>query len=119
MPALLKAYRIQEKARAVGFDWDKPEQVYEKVKEELNEFEVEIKNKDQQAAEKEFGDVLFSLINYGRFLNINPEDALEQTNKKFIKRFGHMESKVKEQGKQIADCKLEELDKYWNEAKKL
>ena len=119
MPALLKAYRIQEKARAVGFDWDKPEQVYEKVKEELNEFEVEIKNKDQQAAEKEFGDVLFSLINYGRFLNINPEDALEQTNKKFIKRFGYMESKVKEQGKQIADCKLEELDKYWNEAKKL
>ena len=119
MPALLKAYRIQEKARAVGFDWDKPEQVYEKVKEELDEFEVEIKNKNQQAAEKEFGDVLFSLINYGRFLNINPEDALEQTNKKFIKRFGYMESKVKEQGKQISDCKLEELDKYWNEAKKL
>ena len=119
MPALLKAYRIQEKARAVGFDWDKPEQVYEKVKEELDEFEVEIKNKNQQAAEKEFGDVLFSLINYGRFLNINPEDALEQTNKKFIKRFGYMEGKVKEQGKQIADCKLEELDKYWNEAKKL
>ena len=119
MPALLKAYRIQEKARAVGFDWDKPEQVYEKVKEELDEFEVEIKNKNQQAAEKEFGDVLFSLINYGRFLNINPEDALEQTNKKFIKRFGYMEAKVKEQGKQIADCKLEELDKYWNEAKKL
>lgn len=119
MPALLKAYRIQEKARAVGFDWDKPEQVYEKVKEELDEFEVEIKNKNQQAAEKEFGDVLFSLINYGRFLNINPEDALEQTNKKFIKRFGYMESKVKAQGKQIADCKLEELDKYWNEAKKL
>ena len=82
MPALLKAYRIQEKARAVGFDWDKPEQVYEKVKEELNEFEVELKNKDHQAAEKEFGDVLFSLINYARFLNINPEDALEQTNKK-------------------------------------
>ncbi|MDO8999223.1 MAG: nucleoside triphosphate pyrophosphohydrolase [Bacteroidota bacterium] len=119
MPALLKAYRIQEKARAVGFDWDKPEQVYEKVKEELDEFEVEIKNKNQQAAEKEFGDVLFSLINYGRFLNINPEDALEQTNKKFIKRFGYMEEKVKEQGKQIADCKLEELDGYWNEAKKL
>ena len=119
MPALLKAYRIQEKARAVGFDWDKPEQVYEKVKEELNEFEIELKNKDQQAAEKEFGDVLFSLINYARFLNINPEDALEQTNKKFIKRFGYMEDKVKAQGKQIADCKLEELDGYWNEAKAL
>ncbi len=119
MPALLKAYRIQEKVRAVGFDWEKPEQVFEKVKEELTEFEVEVKNKNQQAAEKEFGDVLFSLINYARFLNINPEDALEQTNKKFIKRFGHMEARVKEQGKQIADCNLEELDSYWNEAKKL
>ncbi len=119
MPALLKAYRIQEKARAVGFDWEDPNDVYKKVKEELNEFEAEIKNKNMQAAEKEFGDVLFSLINYARFLNINPEDALEQTNKKFIKRFGYMESKVKEQGKQIADCKLEELDIYWNEAKKL
>ncbi len=119
MPALLKAYRIQEKARAVGFDWEKPEQVFEKVKEELTEFEVEVKNKNQQAAEKEFGDVLFSLINYARFLNINPEDALEQTNKKFIKRFGHMEARVKEQGKQIADCNLEELDSYWNEAKKI
>lgn len=119
MPALLKAYRIQEKARAVGFDWEDPNDVYKKVKEELNEFETEIKNKNMQAAEKEFGDVLFSLINYARFLNINPEDALEQTNKKFIKRFGYMESKVKEQGKQISDCKLEELDIYWNEAKKL
>ncbi|NBU05913.1 MAG: nucleoside triphosphate pyrophosphohydrolase, partial [Sphingobacteriia bacterium] len=83
LPALLKAYRIQEKARAVGFDWEKPEQVYEKVKEELAEFETEIKYGNQQNAEKEFGDVLFSLINYARFLNINPEDALEQTNKKF------------------------------------
>ena len=119
MPALLKAYRIQEKARAVGFDWDEPEQVYLKVKEELNEFEAEIKNKNKADAEKEFGDVLFSLINYARFLNINPEDALEQTNKKFIKRFNYMEAKVKEQGKQIADCKLDELDGYWNEAKKL
>lgn len=119
MPALLKAYRIQEKARAVGFDWEKPEQVFEKVKEELTEFEQEVQNKDQKQAEKEFGDVLFSLINYARFLNINPEDALEQTNKKFIKRFSHMETRVKEQGKQIADCKLEELDKYWNEAKTL
>ena len=75
--------------------------------------------KNQEKAEKEFGDILFSLINYARFLNINPEDALEQTNKKFIKRFGYMEAKVKEQGKEIADCKLEELDGYWNEAKKL
>lgn len=119
MPALLKAYRIQEKARAVGFDWEKPEQVFEKVKEELSEFEQEVKSKNTEKAEKEFGDILFSLINYARFLNINPEDALESTNKKFIKRFGHMEKRVKEQGKQIADCKLEELDVYWNEAKSL
>ncbi|MEI6020115.1 MAG: nucleoside triphosphate pyrophosphohydrolase [Bacteroidota bacterium] len=119
MPALLKAYRIQEKARAVGFDWEQPEQVYEKVKEELDEFEQEVKNKNSQAAEKEFGDILFSLINYARFMNINPEDALEQTNQKFIKRFNHMEKRVKDQGKQIADCKLSELDEYWNEAKKL
>ena len=119
LPALLKAFRIQEKARAVGFDWEKPEQVYEKVKEELAEFETEIKYGNQQNAEKEFGDVLFSLINYARFLNINPEDALEQTNKKFIKRFNYMESKVKTQGKQISDCKLEELDIYWNEAKQI
>ena len=119
LPALLKAYRIQEKARAVGFDWEKPEQVYEKVKEELAEFETEIKYGNQQNAEKEFGDVLFSLINYARFLNINPEDALEQTNKKFIKRFNYMEDKVKTQGKQISNCKLEELDIYWNEAKQI
>ena len=119
LPALLKAFRIQEKARAVGFDWEKTEQVYEKVKEELAEFETEIKYGNQQNAEKEFGDVLFSLINYARFLNINPEDALEQTNKKFIKRFNYMENKVKTQGKQISDCKLEELDIYWNEAKQI
>src|SRR3954470_239171 len=119
MPALLKAYRIQEKARAVGFDWEQPEQVYDKVKEELAEFEKEVKNKHQDNAEKEFGDILFSLINYARFVNINPEDALEQTNKKFISRFTYMEQKVKEQGRQIADCKLEELDVFWNEAKHL
>jgi XTP/dITP diphosphohydrolase len=119
MPALLKAYRIQEKAKAVGFDWERPEQVYDKVKEELGEFEKEVQNKNQENAEKEFGDILFSLINYARFVNINPEDALEQTNKKFIKRFAFMENKVKEKGKQIADCELAELDQYWNEAKKL
>jgi XTP/dITP diphosphohydrolase len=119
MPALLKAYRIQEKARAVGFDWEKPEQVFEKVKEELAEFEAEVRDKNRINAEKEFGDILFSLINYARFIDINPEDALEQTNQKFIKRFSFMESKVKAQGKNIADCKLEELDTYWNEAKEL
>lgn len=117
MPALLKAYRIQEKARAVGFDWEDPKQVFEKVKEELQEFESERNAGNQALAEKEFGDVLFSIINYARFLNINPEDALELTNQKFIKRFAYMEDKVKEQGKQIADCRLEELDGYWNEAK--
>jgi XTP/dITP diphosphohydrolase len=119
MPALLKAYRIQEKAKAVGFDWEQPEQVFEKVKEELSEFEAEVKNKHQKNAEKEFGDILFSLINYARFVNINPEDALEQTNQKFMKRFAHMEKRVKEQGKEIADCRLAELDEYWNEAKNL
>ena len=89
------------------------------MKEELNEFEAERKEGNQTKAEKEFGDVLFSLINYARFMNINPEDALEQTNKKFIHRFNYMEQKVKESGKQISDCKLEELDVYWNQAKKL
>ncbi len=118
MPALLKAYRIQEKAKAVGFDWEQPEQVYAKVKEEIAEFEAEVKIKNKENAKNEFGDILFSLINYARFLDINPEDALEHTNKKFIKRFAYMENKVKEQGKQIADCKLAELDEYWNEAKK-
>jgi XTP/dITP diphosphohydrolase len=119
MPALLKAYRIQEKARAVGFDWEKPEQVFEKVKEELSEFEQEVRSKNKESAEKEFGDILFSLINYARFIDINPEDALEQTNKKFITRFNYMERKVKESGREIADCKLAELDVYWNEAKSL
>jgi XTP/dITP diphosphohydrolase len=119
MPALLKAYRIQEKARAVGFDWERPEQVYEKVKEELSEFEQEVKDKNKALAEKEFGDILFSLINYARFLDINPEDALEQTNRKFIRRFEYMENKVKETGKKIAEHKLEELDRFWNEAKDL
>ena len=119
LPALLKAYRIQEKAKAVGFDWEEPGQVFEKVKEELEEFEKEVKAKNKVDAEKEFGDILFSLINYARFLDINPEDALEQTNRKFTKRFAYMEEKVKAQGKSISDCKLEELDIYWNEAKKI
>lgn len=118
MPALLKAFRIQEKVKAVGFDWEKSEQVFEKVREELDEFDFEIKNKNQVAAEDEFGDILFSLINYARFVNINPEDALEKTNKKFIKRFSYMESIVKDKGKQISECKLDELDEYWNQAKK-
>lgn len=120
MPALLKAYRIQEKARAVGFDWEQPEQVFEKVKEEINELNEEVsKQNNLSKIEDEFGDVLFALINYGRFIKVNPEDALERTNKKFIKRFNYMEQKIKEQGKQLADCTLAEMDVFWNEAKKL
>ncbi len=120
MPALLKAYRIQEKARAVGFDWDKPEQVFEKVREEIEELHEEVNKKDNTSKiEDEFGDVLFALINYGRFINVNAEDALERTNKKFTKRFNYMEQKIKEQGKQLADCTLAEMDVFWNEAKKL
>jgi XTP/dITP diphosphohydrolase len=120
MPALLKAYRIQEKARAVGFDWEHPEQVFEKVKEEINELNEEVgKENNTSKIEDEFGDVLFALINYGRFIKVNPEDALERTNKKFIKRFNYMEQKIKAQGKQLADCTLAEMDVFWNEAKKL
>ena len=120
MPALLKAYRIQEKARAVGFDWEHPEQVFEKVREEIEELNAEVKKKaDVSKIEDEFGDVLFALINYGRFINVNAEDALERTNKKFTKRFNYMEQKIKAQGKQLADCTLAEMDVFWNEAKKL
>lgn len=119
MPSLIKALRIQDKARAIGFDWDRPEQVWEKVQEELNEFHAEVKEGDEERLEGEFGDVLFSLINYARYLKINPEDALEKTNKKFISRFNYMEQKILAQGKALADCSLEEMDKYWNEAKKL
>ena len=119
MPSLLKALRIQDKARAIGFDWDKPEQVWEKVQEELGEFHEEVKNGDQKKLEAEFGDVLFSLINYARYLKINPEDALEKTNKKFMFRFNYMEQKIKAQGKTLAGSTLDEMDVYWNEAKKL
>jgi XTP/dITP diphosphohydrolase len=119
LPALVKAMRIQEKARGVGFDWENKNQVWEKVLEEIEEFKTEIDhpNPNKKNIENEFGDVLFSLINYARFNNINPEDALERTNKKFIHRFQYMEEKIKASGKTISDCKLEEMDKYWNEAK--
>ena len=119
LPALVKAMRIQEKARGAGFDWEHKEQVWEKVQEELQEFRQEVEN--NSAAEKledEFGDILFALINYARFNNINPEDALERTNKKFIQRFQYIEQKINEQGKQLSDCTLAEMDVYWNEAKK-
>ena len=119
MPSLLKALRIQDKARAIGFDWEDPNQVWEKVQEELGELQVEVKANHQEKLENEFGDVFFALINYGRFLNVNPEDALEKTNKKFISRFNYMEQKILAQGRALADCSLTEMDVFWNEAKKL
>lgn len=130
MPSLLKALRIQDKARAIGFDWEDPNQVWEKVQEELGELQVEVasmnsakddesKSKIHYKLESELGDVLFALINYARFLNINSEDALEKTNKKFMSRFNYMEQKILAQGKALADCSLAEMDVFWNEAKKL
>lgn len=124
LPALVKASRIQEKARGVGFDWEEKSQVWEKVEEEMREFRDEfnaIDNEviDKEKAENEFGDLLFSLINYARFIDINPEDALEKTNKKFIKRFQYLESKAKQLGKNLKDMTLTEMDVFWNEAKKL
>jgi len=120
LPALIKASRIQDKARAVGFDWEKPEQVWEKVQEEIAELKHEVDtNAPIEKMEDEFGDVLFSLINYARFLNINPEDALEKTNRKFIKRFQYLEEGAKKAGKNLSEMTLAEMDEYWNEAKKL
>ena len=119
LPALVKASRIQDKAKGVGFDWDEPHQVWDKVQEELQEFQVEVASGDQDKMEAEFGDVLFSMINYARFLKINPEDALERTNKKFIKRFQYLESKAEQLGKPLMDMTLAEMDVFWNEAKKI
>ena len=119
LPALVKASRIQDKVKGVGFDWEEPHQVWDKVQEELNELQVEVKLGNQDKIEDEFGDVLFSMINYARFLNVNPEDALERTNKKFIKRFQYLESKAGELGKPLSDMTLAEMDVFWNEAKKL
>lgn len=119
LPALVKASRIQEKVKAVGFDFEEAHQVWDKVQEELNELEVEVKAGNQEKMEAEFGDVLFSMINYARFLKINPEDALERTNKKFIKRFQYLESKATELGKSLSDMTLAEMDIFWEEAKQL
>ncbi|PRY50891.1 XTP/dITP diphosphohydrolase [Arcticibacter pallidicorallinus] len=122
LPALVKASRIQEKARGVGFDWEDKSQVWEKVEEEMQEFKEEFNTVsgvpvDIEKAEAEFGDLLFSLINYARFIKINPENALEKTNKKFIKRFQYLESKAAENGKALQDMTLAEMDIFWNEAK--
>lgn len=120
LPALVKASRIQEKARGVGFDWDNREQVWDKVNEELAEFKAEIDNNaPKEKVEAEFGDLLFSLINYARFIDVNPEDALERTNLKFIKRFQYLETESAKEGKQIKDMSLTEMDAYWNKAKEL
>ena len=119
LPSMIKANRIQEKARNVGFDWETPGQVWDKVKEEIAEVEEEIKTKDQDRLESEFGDLLFSVINAARLYGVNPDNALEKTNKKFIKRFNYLEAKVKEQGLNLKEMSLEDMDKIWNEAKKL
>lgn len=124
LPAMVKATRIQDKARGVGFDWEKKEQVWEKVEEEIEEFkhEVDISKGEainKEKARNEFGDLLFSLVNYSRFLDIDPEEALERTNLKFIKRFQYLEQEAKKNGKDIADMTLAEMDVYWEEAKKL
>lgn len=122
LPALVKAMRIQDKARGVGFDWEKKQQVWEKVEEEMREFKAEFNVDDEQGISKEkavaeFGDLLFSLVNYARFLDIDPEEALERTNKKFIKRFQYLEEQSVKAGKKLSEMTLAEMDVFWNEAK--
>ena len=120
LPPLVKAYRIQEKVKGVGFDWEKPEQVWDKVQEEMQELKYEVDNKhSKEKMENELGDLMFSIINYARFIGVNPEDALEKTNRKFIHRFQHLESKAKEIGKSLKDMSLKEMDVFWEEAKKM
>lgn len=119
LPALVKAMRIQEKARGVGFDWENKQQVWEKVQEELNEFKKEQEAGNEENMKSEFGDLIFSLVNYARFVNINPEESLERTNKKFIKRFQYLEIESKKDGKELSDMTLTEMDEYWNKAKQI
>lgn len=118
LPSLIKAYRIQDKARNVGFDWEKREQVWDKVKEEIQEFQDEVANMNKEKAEAEFGDVLFSLINAARLYKIDPDNALERTNRKFINRFNYLEEHTIKEGKSLHDMTLQEMDTIWNEAKK-
>ncbi len=117
LPTLIKAYRIQDKARNVGFDWEERSQVWDKVKEEIGEFEAEVERMDKDKAEAEFGDLMFSLINAARLYKINPDNALERTNQKFISRFKYLEAHTLKQGRQLTDMTLEEMDKLWEEAK--
>lgn len=119
LPSLIKAYRIQDKARNVGFDWQERADVWDKVREELGELQVELEKEDKEKSTEEFGDFLFSLINAARLYHINPDNALEHTNQKFIRRFNYLEQKVKESGKGFKDLTLEQMDAYWNEAKAL
>lgn len=119
LPAMVKATRIQEKARGVGFDWDNQEQVWDKVQEELEELKAEVDAGNSTEIEAEFGDLLFSMINYARFLEVNPENALEKTNQKFIKRFQYLEKGAAASGRKLQDMTLAEMDAFWNEAKKL
>jgi Protein containing tetrapyrrole methyltransferase domain and MazG-like (predicted pyrophosphatase) domain len=119
LPSIIKAYRIQDKARNVGFDWEEKSQVWGKVKEEIAEFEAEVNNMDKDKAEAEFGDVLFSLINAARLYKINPDNALERTNQKFIRRFNYLEDKTIKRGRNLTDMSLGEMDEIWNEAKRM
>ncbi len=119
LPPLVKAYRIQEKVKGVGFEWKEREQVWEKVQEELQELKHEVDtNAPKDKIEDELGDLLFAIVNYARYVGVNPEDALERTNKKFIRRFQFIESKSAKEGKKVEDMTLEEMDVYWNQAKR-
>ena len=117
LPALQRAHRIQEKVSKVGFDWEKKEDVWKKVIEEIEEMHQSEKDGTHDELESEFGDVFFALVNYARFLGVNPENALRKTNKKFIKRFGYLEEKITESGRKLSESTLEEMDKYWEESK--
>ena len=119
LPALIKAYRIQDKARNVGFDWERKEQVWDKVREEIGEVEAEMKSGNSENLDAEFGDLLFAVVNAARLYGVNPENALEHTNRKFISRFNYVDKKSKEEGKQLYDMTLSEMDKLWDEAKSL
>ena len=117
LPALIKAYRMQEKAAGVGFDWKNKEDVWTKVEEEKEEFLTEVENANKEKAQQEFGDLLFALINYARFIDVNPEDALEHCNQKFRRRFMYIEQEAEKEGRRIHELSLEEMDEYWNESK--
>ncbi len=120
LPAMIKAYRIQDKVKGVGFDWEHPHQVWDKVQEEMHELQQEVETKaSPRKIEEEFGDLMFALINYARFIGVNPENALEKTNKKFVKRFEHLEAEAVKRGRDLKKMNLSEMDVFWNEAKKL